>query len=171
MAEEIDIYDRDRKATGLRLPRKTKLNPDQYMLYVLALIENQDHRFVITQRSLDKKWAAGAWEIPGGGAKAGEDSFRSICRETLEEVGLDVSSCEAEPVYSYRNDDAEGGDNYFADIYHFHLNFNEGDIKLQKEEAIGFRLATEEEIAELGAQGMFLHDRRIKLALEAEREK
>ncbi|SKB45977.1 NUDIX domain-containing protein [Lachnospiraceae bacterium] len=169
MAEEIDIYDRDRKETGLRLPRKAKLAPDQYMLYALALIENQDHRFLITQRSLDKKWAAGAWEIPGGGAQAGEDSFRSVCRETMEEVGLDVSGCEPTPIYSYRNDDAESGDNYFADIYHFHLDFTEDDVKLQKEEAIGFRLATEDEITELGKKGMFLHDRRIKLALENER--
>lgn len=169
MAEEIDIYDMNRNATGLRLPRKAKLNPDQYMLYALALIENNEHKFLITQRSLDKKWAAGAWEIPGGGAQAGEDSFRAICRETMEEVGIDVSGCEPSHVYSYRNDDAEGGDNYFADIYHFRLDFTEDDVKLQKEEAIGFRLAAEEEIEKLGAEGMFLHDKRIRQALDAER--
>ena len=55
MAEEIDIYDMNRNATGLRLSRKAKLNPDQYMLYALALIENNEHKFLITQRSLDKK--------------------------------------------------------------------------------------------------------------------
>jgi hypothetical protein len=48
--------------------------------------------------------------------------------------------------------------------------FTEDDVKLQKEEAIGFRLASEEEIEKLGSEGMFLHDKRIRQALDAERK-
>ncbi|MEE1228138.1 MAG: NUDIX hydrolase [Lachnospiraceae bacterium] len=166
--EYIDIYDKDRKPTGERLPRKSFLKKGQFMLYALALIENQDGKFLITQRSLDKHWAAGDWEISGGGASAGEDSFSCITREVREEVGLDVSGCDPTPIYTYLNEDAESGDNYFADIYHFKLQFDKEDVVLQKSEAIGFDLVDFEKICELGKGGHFLHYKRICEALKVE---
>ena len=73
MQEMIDVYDRDRNHTGLTIPREGAfLKEGQYMLYVLALIENQDGRLLVTQRSLEKHWGAGWWEIPGGGVRSGE---------------------------------------------------------------------------------------------------
>ncbi|MFR6495309.1 MAG: NUDIX domain-containing protein [Ruminococcus sp.] len=29
--------------------------------------------YLITRRKLDKEWAPGWWEVPGGGVRAGED--------------------------------------------------------------------------------------------------
>jgi 8-oxo-dGTP pyrophosphatase MutT (NUDIX family) len=167
--EFIDIYDSEKKLTGRSKMRKAeKLLPGEYMLVVLTLIERPDHTFLITQRSLDKAWAAGDWETTGGGVKKGESSFEGLCREVKEEVGLDVSGCSNEPVYWYRNDDPEGGDNYFTDIYHCHLDFSEEDVVLQEDEAIGFKFATLEEIKKLGEAGKFLHYKRILEALDAE---
>ena len=80
--ELIDIYDQNRRPTGQVVPRKgTFLKEGQFMLYVLALIQNADGRFLITQRALNKKWAAGWWEVTGGGASAGETSAQAITRE------------------------------------------------------------------------------------------
>lgn len=168
MEEFIDIYDHDRDKTGLVLPRFTPLEQGQYMLYVYALIENPDERFLITRRALDKSWAPGSWEVTGGGVISGETPWQTVVREVREETGLDVSGEAREPAYSYENVDLEHGDNYFADIYHFHLDFSGKDITLQKSEAIDFRLATWDEITALAVQGAFLHYERLRQTLEAE---
>jgi 8-oxo-dGTP diphosphatase len=169
--EQIDIYDKDRKPTGRTKPRHgsgSRLTPDEYMIYALALLENEEGRFLITQRTLDKKWAAGAWEIPGGGADSGETSRQAVEREVLEETGIRVTGVDPVSVYTYRNDDAKGGDNYFCDIYHYRLPFRPEQIRIEEDEVLGFKLATLEEISTLAENDGFLHYKRICEALEAE---
>lgn len=166
MAEMIDIYDENRNLTGLTLPRKTKLEKGQFMLYVIALIENEKGEILITQRTMDKKWAAGHWEIPGGGAAAGETSFQAVCREVLEETGLDVSDCDARVLYSYRNEDLSHGDNYFTDIYLLHKDFELSDVVVQPHEVQNVKLADLEEIKRLKEEIGFLHYERICEALK-----
>jgi len=168
MEELIDIYDRDRNYTGLTVPRKgARMGEGQYMLYVLAIIEDMQGRMLITQRSLDKHWAAGWWEVTGGGVAAGETSEEAIVRELSEEVGLDVADYPLERIYVYENVVLESGDNYIVDIYRFKLDFTADDIVLQTAEAIDCKLATFDEIEQLAEQGVFLHFRRIKQALQA----
>ena len=169
MIEPMDIYNADKKPTGQCVERAEAFMHDgQYLMYVLAIIQNAEGKFLITQRALDKHWAAGWWEITGGGVRAGEASFDAVLREIGEETGLDPRGCEPELVYTYRNDDPEGGDNYFVDIYHLHLDFAPEDVALVDGEAVAFRLASWEEIAGLASQGIFLHYERLCQALEAE---
>ena len=169
MQEMIDVYDRDRNHTGLTIPREGAfLKEGQYMLYVLALIEAPDGRFLITQRSQEKHWGAGWWEVGGGGVRAGETSREALTREVAEETGLDVSGLELSPAYSYENVDLKRGDNYLVDIYHIHLDFALDDVRLLDGEAVDARLATWEEIGQLEEQGIFLHYRRLQQTLEAE---
>lgn len=169
MEELIDIYDSNRNRTGKTIPREGAfLHEGEYMLYVLAIVQDAQGRYLITQRSLDKHWAAGWWEVTGGGVLSGETPTESVVREVREEVGLDVSGQPLEPVHTYENVDLEGGDNYFVNIYHFHLDVSQDDVTLQDSEAIDFRFATWEEICELADQGKFLHFSRLRQALEAE---
>jgi 8-oxo-dGTP diphosphatase len=165
MIEYIDIYDKDRIKTGERVPRKTTvLRPGQYMLVVLALIRNKNGKYLITQRTADKKWAALDWEIPGGGARAGETSMEAVLREAYEETGLDLKAEDGRVIYTYRNDDPSG-DNYFTDIYLFDADFREEDISVQEEEVNDFKIASFDEIKRIGGSGHFLHYRRICEAL------
>lgn len=164
--ELIDIYNDDREFTGVTLPRKTKLSAGQYMLYVLALIEDKNGNYLITQRALDKKWAAGQWEIPGGGASAGETSKEAITRELLEETGLDISKDEVSVIYSYKNYDEKGGDNYFADIYLVKKDFTLEDVTIETKEATAVKLASIDEIKSLQEKDGFLHYKRICEALK-----
>lgn len=169
MQEMIDIYTREHKRTGISIPREGAfLTEGQYMLYVLALVEAPDGRFLITQRSQEKHWGAGWWEIGGGGVRAGETSEQAIVREVAEETGLDARACDLTPVYRYENVDLERGDNYLVDIYHLHLDFALEDVRLLDGEAVDARLATWDEIGELEEQGIFLHYRRLQQTLEAE---
>ena len=168
MEELIDIYDRNRAFTGLTVSREgARMKKGQYMLYVLAIIQDMQGRILITQRSQDKHWAAGWWEVTGGGVSAGETSEQAIVRELAEEVGLDVADYPLELVYSYENEDLESGDNYIVDIYRFKLDFTVDDVVLQASEAIDCKLVTFDEIEQLAKQGVFLHFNRIKAALEA----
>lgn len=169
MQEMIDIYDANRQLTGETIPREGAfLNEGQYMLYVLMLIEDPEGRYLITQRSMEKHWAAGWWEIGGGGVRAGESPEQAVRREVPEEVGLEVVGEVPAPIYSYENVDLKRGDNYFVDIYHLHLDFTADDVQLLDGEAVDFRLVTWDEICQLAEQGIFLHFERLRQALEAE---
>lgn len=165
MDEKIDLYDENRIFTGLTVPRKTKLQPGQYMLYALALLENAEGKLLITKRALTKKWAPGSWEIPGGGAQAGETTTDTVCREAFEETGIQVLPENVRVLYSYRNDDPNG-DNYFNDIFLCKADFTLQDVSIQKEEVLDVKLATEEEITELFKTDGFLHYDRIQKALK-----
>ena len=169
MEELIDIYDQNRNLTGETIPREGAfLREGQYMLYVLFIIEAPNGRMLITQRSMEKHWGAGWWEIGGGGVRAGETSREALTREVAEETGLDVSGLELSPVYNYVNVDLARGDNYIVDIYHIHLDFSLDDVHLIDGEAVDARLATWEEICQLDEQGIFLHFNRLRQTLEAE---
>ena len=168
MDEFMDIYDSDRNLTGLTVERDgARMGEGQYLLYVLAIIQDLQGRILITQRSQLKHWAAGWWEITGGGVSAGETSEQAIVRELAEEVGLNVADYPLEVVYTYENVDLESGDNYFVDIYRFQLDITLDDIVLQDSEAVGCKLATFDEIEQLAEQGIFLHYRRLEQALAA----
>ena len=169
MEELVDIYDAERNRTGEARPREGLfLHEGEYMLYVLALVENARGEFLITQRALDKSWGAGWWEVSGGGVLSGETSQTAVVREVGEEAGLDVSAEPLVPVYSYTNVDLKRGDNYIVDIYHFHLDVDASDVTLQESEAIDFKFATWDEITALAESGMFLYYERLRQALEAE---
>lgn len=170
--EYMDIYDEKKQKTGRIADRKTPLKKGEFMMYVLAILERpSDGKMLITRRSLDKKWAAGAWEIPGGASMAGETSFEAVVREVREETGLDVTVCpevQRIPIYSYMNEDLKRGDNYFVDIYRFIFPFEEKDVNIQKSEAIDHRFATIEDIACFNEKSEFLHYRRLLQALGLE---
>ena len=89
--EYWDIYDKNRNLTGRTMKRNDFTMKDgDYHLTVLGVICRPDGKFLITQRALDKHWAAGWWEVSGGGVMAGETSEQAVIREVLEETGLDV---------------------------------------------------------------------------------
>ena len=65
--EYWDIYDVNKKKTGRTMLRNDwHMQPGEYHLTVLALVRDMAGRTLITRRQLDKEWAAGKWEIPGG---------------------------------------------------------------------------------------------------------
>jgi len=158
-----DIYDKDKKPTGRTMKKNDWcLKDGEYHLTVLGVIMRPDKKFLITQRVMTKAWAAGWWEVSGGAAMAGESSLEAVKREVKEETGLDVSNADGGYLFTYSRENPGEGDNYFVDIYRFEMDFDESDVSIQKEEALDWKLASPEEIAELGRQGIFLHYDSIK---------
>ena len=157
--EYWDIYDENRQKTGRVMQRGDwHMKPGEYHLTVLGVIRTPDGRFLITQRVMTKSWAAGWWEVSGGGVMAGETSEEAVRREVLEETGLDVRAAAGGGYqFTYRRDNPEEGDNYFVDVYRFDMDITESDVVIQKEEASAFRLASSEEIRQLAGEGIFLH--------------
>lgn len=162
-----DIYDSNKQRTGRTMKRNDWcLKDGEYHLTVLGVLVRPDGRFLITQRVMTKAWAPGWWEVSGGAAMAGEDSFDAVKREIMEETGIDVSGAEGGYLFTYHRENPGEGDNYFVDVYRFVLDFTEEDVRLQEKEAAGFKLADHEEIKELAKQGIFLHYDSIKKAFE-----
>lgn len=162
-----DIYDSNKQRTGRTMKRNDWcLKDGEYHLTVLGVVVRPDGRFLITRRVMTKAWAPGWWEVSGGAAQAGEDSADAVKREILEETGLDVTGCEGGYLFTYHRENPGEGDNYFVDVYRFVKDFKESDVRLQEEEALGFKLATAGEIKELAGQGIFLHYDSIKQAFE-----
>ncbi|MBQ9021363.1 MAG: NUDIX domain-containing protein [Eggerthellaceae bacterium] len=166
MEELVDIYDSRRVFTGKTVPRHAvHTAAGEFVLYVLAVVQDAQGRYLITQRSLDKGWAPGSWEVTGGGVLSGETSVQAVVREVREEVGLDVADQPLEPFFSYENIDLAAGDNYIVDMYRFQLDVTRDDVVLQDSEAIDCQFASWDEICELAEAGKFLHFERLRTAL------
>ena len=161
-----DIYDKDKKPTGRTMKRNDWcLKEGEYHLSVLGVIQRQG-KYLITKRAADKAWAPGWWEVSGGAAIAGETSEEAVKREILEETGLDVTNAEGGFLFSYHRENPGEGDNYFVDVYKYHMDFTEEDIKLQTEETNAFQIADAAQLSEYDKQGIFLHYQSIKQALQ-----
>ena len=131
---------------------------------ILGVVRRSDGKFLITQRVMTKEWAPGWWEIPGGAVKAGESSLEAVIREVREETGLDVSGKKGGYQFSYHRENK--GQNYIVDIYRFDMDAGEEDLRLQKEETMGGKFASLEEIKEIAAKGEFLHYDSIRKVFE-----
>lgn len=165
MIEYIDLYDHNKQSLHKKVDRNAyAFQAGEFMMYVLAILENEKGQYLITKRSLKKKWAPGNWEMPGGGAKFKETSLDAIVREVQEETGLDVQN--GQIVYSYFNEDLKRKDNYFVDIYHFKFNFSLKDVTLRENETIDCQLVTLNEFINLHEKHTILHFSRIMEALQ-----
>ena len=162
-----DIYDKDKKPTGRTMKKNDWILKDgEYHLSVLGVIHRPDGRFLITQRVMTKAWAPGWWEVSGGAAQAGEESYEAVLREVKEETGLDARNAEGGYLFTYKRENPGEGDNYFVDVYRFIMDIDENDLHLQTEETDGYMFASPDQIREFAADGKFLHYDSIKKAFE-----
>ena len=161
--EQWDIYDENKQLTGRTMNRNAwNMQPGEFHLTVLGVLQRPDGKFLITRRKLDKEWAPGWWEVSGGAAQVGEESCEAVLREVKEETGLDVRNAEGGYLFTYKRENPGEGDNYFVDVYRFVMDIDESDLHLQTEETDGYMFATVDEIKAFAAEGKFLHYDSIK---------
>ena len=114
----------------------------------------------------DESMGTSWWEVSGGAAQAGEESYEAVLREVKEETGLDARGAEGGYLFTYKRENPGEGDNYFVDVYRFVMDIDEKDLHLQTEETDGYMFATVDEIKAFAAEGKFLHYDSIKKAFE-----
>ncbi len=86
--ERWDVYRRDGTRTGQTIADGEALPPGMYNLLVHIIICNHENCFLVQQRSFQKQYFPGIWDITGGRVQAGETSRQGAVREAAEEVGL-----------------------------------------------------------------------------------
>ena len=158
-----DIYDENKERTGATMKHNDwNMKPGEFHLTVLGVLMRPDGKYLITRRRMDKEWAAGWWEVPGGGVRAGEDSKDAVIREIKEETGIDVTNAEGGYAFTYKRVNPDEGDNYFVDVYRFVMDIDEKDVSFQEAEIDGHMFATREQIESFAKEGKFLHYDSIK---------
>ncbi len=86
--EYWDIYREDGTTTGKTMRRGDPIPEGGRILLVHIVICNQDNRFLVQKRSMNKRHFPGMWDFSGGHVQAGETSIQGAAREAAEEVGL-----------------------------------------------------------------------------------
>ena len=138
--EKRDLYDENRNLIGKTIYKDEIIPEDNYILVVIIFMENNDGRFLIQKRSLNKN---GKWATTGGHPKSGEDSFSGLITEVKEELGIDISNENIILV------DTKIGKNMICDIYYVKMNIDLDKIVIQKEEVSDVKLASISEIDEM----------------------
>lgn len=148
--EFLDMYDINRRLTGIVRRRGEPRQPGEYGLVVCVWVYDGRGHLLLTRRAPEKSFA-GTWENSGGAAQAGEDSLTAIRRELWEETGIKAESEEFEYLGTSR-------DNYnFFDHYCLCRDISLGDIKLLPGETDDVMWATFGAVHGLIQQGKICH--------------
>lgn len=142
MAEIWDVYDENGQKTGRTMKRGIP-NTGEYLLCVHVYLHTPDGKFLVQKRSNNKESHPGEWDITGGAVLCGEESLEGAKRETLEEVGIDIS--DAKICYIGRIKKRKS----FADVYFVEKEFSISDCVLQKEEVDEVRFVSSDELLSL----------------------
>ena len=100
--ELLDMYDENRRFTGIVRCRGERRQPGEYGLVVCVWVYDGKGHLLLTRRAPEKSFA-GTWENSGGAAQAGEDSLTAIVRELREETGIEANPHEFEILSSSRD--------------------------------------------------------------------
>ena len=148
--EAWDLYTQDRVKTGQTMLRGDPVPEGLFHLQVHVCIFNEQGEMLIQQRQSTKRWYAGLWDYSvGGSAVAGDTSLAAAERETLEELGLQVSLAGRKPAVT------RWYGAMIDDYYILPLNVALSDLHLQRDEVQAVRWASREDILTLLAQGQF----------------
>ena len=144
-----DVYDVNRNLTGRFHHRGDPLQPGDYHMVVHVWLRNSKGQFLITKRSPNKGFP-NMWECTGGSALAGDDSLSAAMREVKEETGLTLLPETGKVILS------GSGSDYFYDIWLFEQDFDLTDVVLLEGETCDAKYASEEEILQMQATGVFV---------------
>ena len=140
MTTEVwDIYDEEGQRTGDTMVRGIPAK-GQYMLCVHVYLYTLDKLFLLQKRSKNKISHPGEWDVTCGAVLHNEESIEAAKRETLEEIGIDLS----DSVLQYAGRIKK--EKRFIDIYFVQKDFSLDDCTLQKEEVEDVCLVSAEQL-------------------------
>ncbi|KYD31845.1 NUDIX hydrolase [Parageobacillus toebii] len=62
------------------------MNEPKHIIAVAAYVANENGEVLLVKTH----WRSDTWEIPGGQVEAGEPLDQAVCREVLEETGIEI---------------------------------------------------------------------------------
>ncbi|MEE0945908.1 MAG: NUDIX domain-containing protein [Acutalibacteraceae bacterium] len=148
--EKWDILDSSGKITGKTAVRgKYFMRPGEYHLVVHIWVISNDGKFLIQQRSKEKKLMPGEWAATGGSAISGETSFCAAQRELLEELGINCTQryCKKMARIKKRNS--------FVDIWFTMSDADVSSLQLQLSEVAQARWVSEDTLRKMVENGEF----------------
>ena len=128
MEEYIDLYDENKKNTGIVIPRnKEKDLPEGHHILVSALIVKNNENKIMMQ--LTSKSKGNILSLPSGHVLHNENSRDAIVREMFEEQGLSINKNDIILI-----EERLANRIAFFDIYYLEADYKKEDMVLQKEE-------------------------------------
>lgn len=129
-----ELYDDDKKNTGLVIQRGEPIPKGYHFLCVEVWIINVNQEALLTKRHPDKPVYPCCWEIPGGGVIKAESEKEAAVREVKEETGIKI------PIEKLRFMGDYVGNSYIISTYFYYLEGNPyPKLTLQKEEVTDAR--------------------------------
>ena len=120
-----DLYDKDKNLTGKTHERGTWIKDGYYHLVVHVWIKNKEGKYLISRRDKEREAYPLFLECPGGSVLKGETSLEGAIRETLEEVGVDLSNIKGTIIHTEKREK-------FHDIMDAWLFNYDGEVDLNK---------------------------------------
>jgi len=142
--EKRDLYNENRELIKKTIFKDEDIPIGNYILMVVAFIENLDGKYLIQKRSELK---GGEWAFTGGHPKHGESSLEGVKTEIKEELGI-----VAENPILFKS---IKGKNVFCDLYYVKQDIDLNGVVKQDEEVSEVMLVTKEEIDSLLCEGIF----------------
>jgi len=143
MAEQFDILDINGMPTGIA-DKGTLLKDGQYYLGIHAYIYNSDGE-LLQQRSYNKNFLPGGWDVVLEHVIAGESSLEGAMRGIKEEIGLFVSKSDMKFAGRF----IWNTYHHIIDVYFVKANFNVSALLLQNEEVISAKMVSKDDMLEL----------------------
>lgn len=149
--ERWDVFDQDNRPTGRIVDKRQGLRPGEYRRIVELWIRGADGRYLIQQRSRNKKIFPGMWYCSVSGAvQSGETPMEAAQRETREELGFGLNPERAEP-YKIISEDAA----HFY-IWLFRQEIDTEQLVLEPAEVAAVQWASRETIETMIEEGSFI---------------
>jgi len=145
MIEQFDILDINGTPTGLMADKGTQLKDGQYYLGIHAYAYNSSSEFLLQQRSYNKDFLPGGWDVILEHVIAGETSKEGAIRGIKEEIGLSVLESEVNFAGRFIWD----AYHHIIDIYFVKNDFDVSDLSLPNEEVIGAKMVSKDDMLEL----------------------
>ena len=121
--ERWDLYTENREPTGLTHQRGTPVPDGYYHLVCHVWIRNSNGEYLISQRAANRPTFPLYWECVGGSVLQGESALEGALREVREEVGLTLSACDGELLFSrVRKHEGQRTFNDILDVWRFSYN-------------------------------------------------
>ena len=147
--EMCDVHDESGSRTGRIVARGTELRQGEYYLVVHVWIRNEVGEYLVQQRAPNVLVYPGVWAATAGQVRAGEESIAAAIRETMEEVGVQLSPA------NLRRFDRLKIENRFEDLWLAEVSRSEIGTPTMGPEVSAWRWASTADLREAIKRGDF----------------